>query len=237
MPTPFLRCRQPDRSRPHRSRSWLDAFLANGGMVILLLAVAVVCTALAEPRFLNRMNLINLGRNFSFLLIPAMAQTLVMTVGGFDLSVGMVAAAGSVVSALTMGAVAAWMPGADLVASRGGPLGGAGGGAGRGADQRAAGGAVRAVALHGDAGGHVDPDGHRAVLHPGHPGVRRARQFRRWRRARPDRRHSGHPADRAGDPGGLRGPAAPDGVRAPRLRRGQRSNARRGCRACAPGAS
>jgi ribose transport system permease protein len=98
-------------------RSWLDAFLSNGGMVILLLVVAVVCTALAEPRFLNRMNLINLGRNFSFLLIPAMAQTLVMTVGGFDLSVGMVAAAGSVVSALTMGAVAAWMPGADLLAS------------------------------------------------------------------------------------------------------------------------
>ncbi len=97
--------------------SWLDAFLSNGGMVILLLVVAVVCTALAEPRFLNRMNLINLGRNFSFLLIPAMAQTLVMTVGGFDLSVGMVAAAGSVVSALTMGAVAAWMPGADLLAS------------------------------------------------------------------------------------------------------------------------
>ncbi|MBP9184035.1 MAG: ABC transporter permease [Fuscovulum sp.] len=116
MPTPSSDAASPMEAAAPR-RSWLDAFLSNGGMVILLLVVAVVCTALAEPRFLNRMNLINLGRNFSFLLIPAMAQTLVMTVGGFDLSVGMVAAAGSVVSALTMGAVAAWMPGADLLAS------------------------------------------------------------------------------------------------------------------------
>lgn len=116
MPPPSSDAASPtEAGRPQRR--WLDAFLANGGMVILLLAVAVVCTALAELRFLNRMNLINLGRNFSFLLIPAIAQTLVMTVGGFDLSVGMVAAAGSVVSALTMGAVAAWMPGADLVAA------------------------------------------------------------------------------------------------------------------------
>ncbi len=99
---------------PRRSR--VEAVLANGGIVILLLLLAVVCTALAEPRFLNRMNLINLGRNFSFLLIPAMAQTLVMTAGGFDLSVGMVAAAGSVVSALAMGAVTAHVPGADGLA-------------------------------------------------------------------------------------------------------------------------
>jgi ribose transport system permease protein len=85
----------------------LAAFLANGGIVLTLLVVALVATAVAEPRFLNQQNLINLGRNFSFLLIPALAQMLVMTAGGFDLSVGIVAAAGSVVCALTMGAVTA----------------------------------------------------------------------------------------------------------------------------------
>lgn len=99
-------------ARPSR----LDRFLAHGGIVITVLVVALVATALAEPRFLNRLNLINLGRNFSFLLIPAMAQMLVMTAGGFDLSVGVVAAVGSVVSALTMGWVANAMPGSEGLA-------------------------------------------------------------------------------------------------------------------------
>lgn len=109
----------PVQSEPatpaERRRGRLEVFLMNGGIVLALLIVAVVCTALAEPRFLNRLNLINLGRNFSFLLIPAMAQMLVMTAGGFDLSVGVVAAVGSVVSALTMGAVLAALPGAEAV--------------------------------------------------------------------------------------------------------------------------
>lgn len=111
---PSQTARPPQVSAPGRSR--VETVLANGGVVILLLLVAVISTALVEPRFLNRMNLINLGRNFSFLLIPAMAQTLVMTAGGFDLSVGMVAAAGSVVSAMAMGAVTATIPGADGLA-------------------------------------------------------------------------------------------------------------------------
>lgn len=102
-------------SRSIRRRRRIESFLGNGGIVVVLLLAAVICTAMIEPRFLNRMNLINLGRNFSFLLIPAMAQALVMTAGGFDLSVGMVAAAGSVVSAMTMGAVAAAMPGAEVL--------------------------------------------------------------------------------------------------------------------------
>lgn len=94
----------------------LEVFLANGGIVVTLLVAAVVATALAEPRFLQQMNLVNLGRYFAFLLIPAMAQMLVMTAGGFDLSVGVVTACGSVVSALTMGAVLAWAPGAEGLA-------------------------------------------------------------------------------------------------------------------------
>lgn len=101
-------------SGPHRRR--LDRVLANGGIVLALLVLAIICTALSEPRFLNRMNLINLGRNFAFLLIPALAQTFVMTAGGFDLSVGVVTALGSVVTAMVMGAVAASVPGMDWLA-------------------------------------------------------------------------------------------------------------------------
>jgi len=102
------------RARIRRKR--LEAFLANGGIVVTLLVLAIVVTALAEPRFMNRLNLINLARNFSFLLIPAMAQMLVMTSGGFDLSVGAVTAVGSVVSAMTMGAMIAAVPGAEGLA-------------------------------------------------------------------------------------------------------------------------
>lgn len=102
---------EPSTPVPRRGR--FEFFLMNGGVVLALLVAAVVFTALAEPRFLNRLNLINLGRNFSFLLIPAMAQMMVMTAGGFDLSVGAVVAVGSVVSALAMGAVLAAMPGAE----------------------------------------------------------------------------------------------------------------------------
>ncbi|PTE08653.1 ABC transporter permease [Mesorhizobium helmanticense] len=85
----------------HRS-SLLDRFLMQGGIVITFLIVAVVATALVEPRFLNRLNLINVMRNFALLLIPSLAQMLVMTAGGFDLSVGAVVAISSVVTAAVM---------------------------------------------------------------------------------------------------------------------------------------
>lgn len=98
------------------NRRRLEAFLTNGGIVVTLLVLAIVVTAIAEPRFLNRLNLINLARNFSFLLIPAMAQMLVMTSGGFDLSVGAVTAVGSVVSAMTMGAMISAFPGSEMLA-------------------------------------------------------------------------------------------------------------------------
>lgn len=95
--------------------SLLDRFLMRGGIVITFLVAAVIATALAEPRFLNRLNLINVMRNFAFLLIPSLAQMLVMTAGGFDLSLGAVMALASVVTAATMMAGASYFPGMDLV--------------------------------------------------------------------------------------------------------------------------
>lgn len=105
-----------DRSAQTHRRGYLERFLINGGIVITFLVVALVATAIAEPRFLNRLNLINLMRNFSFLVIPAMAQMLVMTAGGFDLSVGALVAISSVASALTMTASMAAFPGMEGVA-------------------------------------------------------------------------------------------------------------------------
>lgn len=88
----------------------------NGGIVVALVVIAVVATALAEPRFLNRLNVINVLRNFSFLAIPAVGQMLVMIAGGFDLSVGAVAALGSALVAAAMGTLIALMPDATWLA-------------------------------------------------------------------------------------------------------------------------
>lgn len=85
-----------------RGRSRRDRFIAQGGIVLTFLVVAAVGTYLLEPRFINRLNILNLLRNFSFLLLPALAQMVVMTTGGFDLSVGAMVAISSVLTATVM---------------------------------------------------------------------------------------------------------------------------------------
>ena len=82
----------------------LRRFLANGGVVIVLLVAAVATASIAEPRFLNRLNVLNVMRNFAFLALPAIGQMVVMTVGGFDLSVGGAMAVSSVLTATLMAA-------------------------------------------------------------------------------------------------------------------------------------
>lgn len=74
-------------------------FLETGGIVILLLVAVATAAAIIEPRFLNRLNILNVLRNFSFLAVPAIGQMIVMTTGGFDLSVGATMALASVVTA------------------------------------------------------------------------------------------------------------------------------------------
>lgn len=99
---------------PDTQQSLGRRFVRNGGIVITFLVFAVVATILAEPRFLNQLNLTNVLRNFAFLAIPSVAQMLVMTAGGFDLSLGAVVAVSSLLTATVMGWAAAAMPGMDV---------------------------------------------------------------------------------------------------------------------------
>ncbi|MBV2143493.1 ABC transporter permease [Falsochrobactrum sp. TDYN1] len=92
----------------------VNRFVANGGIVLVLLALSLIVTSLLEPRFLNRLNLINVMRNFSFLALPALAQMLVMTTGGFDLSVGAVVAGATLVTATIMLVVGPMFPGMEI---------------------------------------------------------------------------------------------------------------------------
>ncbi|PVE50603.1 ABC transporter permease [Rhizobium rhizogenes] len=92
----------------------LERFVARGGIVLTFLVAAFVLTAIIEPRFLNRLNLLNVMRNFSLLALPAIAQMLVMTTGGFDLSVGAIVAIGTILTAFIMAAIAQFLPGMDI---------------------------------------------------------------------------------------------------------------------------
>lgn len=74
-----------------------------------IVALAVV-TAAVEPRFLTGMNLTNVLRNSAFLLLVSAGQMFVIVGAGFDLSVGAVVALASVVCALVMAAVGAYLP-------------------------------------------------------------------------------------------------------------------------------
>lgn len=97
----------------HRVRN-IDRFITGGGIVLTFLAVSIIVTSILEPRFLNRLNLLNVMRNFSFLALPAVAQMLVMTTGGFDLSVGAVVAGATLITATIMLVVAPLYPGMEL---------------------------------------------------------------------------------------------------------------------------
>jgi ribose transport system permease protein len=84
--------------RPRRRSLW-----ANWGIVVALLAI-VVAMSLLSPAFRSPDNLINIGRQVAILGIAAFAMTLVIILGEIDLSVGAVASAASVVTAMALAA-------------------------------------------------------------------------------------------------------------------------------------
>lgn len=58
--------------------------------------------ALFEPRFFNRLNLVNVLRNFSLASIVAIGQMFVIMVGGFDMAIGASAVFASIASSMVM---------------------------------------------------------------------------------------------------------------------------------------
>jgi ribose transport system permease protein len=102
-------------SAPLPARFRFNTVLRYVGVVPILVMIVVGAMAFIEPRFFAKLNILNVLRNFSFLSIIALGQMLVMIVGGFDLSVGAIAALASIVTAICMGAVAAAMPDAIVL--------------------------------------------------------------------------------------------------------------------------
>jgi ribose transport system permease protein len=101
---------------------------AVGVLPILLVSVAVLF-ALFVPHFLAVLNILNVLRSSSFLMIVACGQMLVLIVGGFDLSIGAVVALASVVSASVMAGLKPSLGGEPGLIILLGVLGGLGAGA------------------------------------------------------------------------------------------------------------
>jgi ribose transport system permease protein len=85
------------------------------GFLPALLVALVAGMSAIDAQFYGIINILNILRNASFLAIVACGQALVIIAGGFDLSVGAVVALASVVTAKTMAAVSAILPGNNAV--------------------------------------------------------------------------------------------------------------------------
>ena len=84
----------------------------------LAFLVLVIVISLLAPVFLTPRNLLNISKNFSFIALMALGETLVIISGGIDLSVGSVCALSAVVTMMLMRALAetaaAGVPGATI---------------------------------------------------------------------------------------------------------------------------
>ncbi len=81
--------------------SRVRAILGRFGSLISLLVMCGVLAA-AEPSFLTRENIMNVGRQIAEIAIMAVGQTLVIIAGGIDLSVGSVLAFSGVATGLVL---------------------------------------------------------------------------------------------------------------------------------------
>ena len=86
-------------------------------VVVAFVALIVVIWILA-PVFMTPRNLLNISKNFSFIALMSLGETLVIISGGIDLSVGSVCALSAVVTMMSMrffaGTPAAQVPGATI---------------------------------------------------------------------------------------------------------------------------
>lgn len=102
----------------------LRAVFIRVGVLPFFLAAALVIFSMMSQAFLTTNNLINVGRQSVYLVLVSLGQMLVLISGGFDLSVGMVIALSSVVSAMTMVALMPYFPEAIWLAILFGALAG-----------------------------------------------------------------------------------------------------------------
>lgn len=90
---------------PKPSNGLLKAAFVHLGILPFLLVGAILFFALREERFLSSINMFNVARQSTFLIIIAMGQAVVLLTAGLDLSVGAVVGFAGVVTGLILKAV------------------------------------------------------------------------------------------------------------------------------------
>src|SRR6201998_2688451 len=86
--------------------------------VTVAFAALIVVIWILAPVFMTPRNLLNISKNFSFIALMSLGETLVIISGGIDLSVGSVCALSAVVTMMLMrflsATAAAQVPGAPI---------------------------------------------------------------------------------------------------------------------------
>lgn len=85
-----------------RPAVWAKYAFVKLGILPFLLVGAILLFGLQEERFLSSLNLFNVARHSTFLIIIAMGQMIVIITAGLDLSVGAVVGFAGVVTGLTL---------------------------------------------------------------------------------------------------------------------------------------
>jgi ribose transport system permease protein len=88
------------RARPARWRRGVPQ--TQTAYVGVALAALVVVIWILAPVFMTPRNLLNISKNFSFIALMSLGETLVIISGGIDLSVGSVCALSAVVTMMLM---------------------------------------------------------------------------------------------------------------------------------------
>jgi ribose transport system permease protein len=86
----------------HVRRGWQNLVNRQELVVLFLLLVVGAFLSFQTDTFLNRDNLFNVARNFSWIAIAAFGESMVIIIGGIDLSVGAVMALSGLICALCM---------------------------------------------------------------------------------------------------------------------------------------
>jgi ribose transport system permease protein len=83
-------------------RSWRQLFNRQEVGIFLLLLVIGAFLSFTTDTFLTSNNLLNVARNFTWIAIPAFGESMVIIIGGIDLSVGAVMALAGLTGALCL---------------------------------------------------------------------------------------------------------------------------------------
>ena len=86
----------------YRKSRWFKWVNRQEFFIFVLLLVGVALFSLSTSTFLTANNLQNVSRNFAWITIPAFGESLVIIIGGIDLSVGAVMALSGLITALAL---------------------------------------------------------------------------------------------------------------------------------------